>query len=47
MPDLVSPNFTIGFMMCLHSFPFSFMSDKGYFMVLGIVEFKAFHASFC
>ena len=30
---LVSPNFTIGRMMCLHYFSFSVMSDKGYFMV--------------
>ena len=47
IPALVSPNFTIGRMMCLHYFSFSVMSDKGYFMVWGIVKFKAFHDLFC
>ena len=47
MPSLLSPNFRIGHMMCLHSSFFSVMSDKGYFVVWGIVEFKCFHALFC
>ena len=47
IPDLVSPNFTIGHMICLHYLSFSVMESKGYFMVWDIVEFKAFHALFC
>ena len=47
MPTLVSPNFTIGCMMCLQYLSFSVIEDKGYFIVWGIVEFKAFHDSFC
>ena len=47
IPALVSPNFTICCMMCLHSFLFSVISDKGYFVVWGGLGFKAFHASFC
>ena len=47
MPTLVSPNFMISSMMCLHFFLFSVMEDKVYFIVWGIVEFKAFHASSC
>ena len=33
--------------MCLQYLSFSVIEDKGYFIVWGIVEFKAFHASFC
>ena len=46
MPDLVSPNFTICSMTCLHYFLISVMEDKGYVMVWGIVDFKDFHALF-
>ena len=38
MPVLVSPNFTIGRMMCLHSSLFSVMEEKG---------FNAFRDLFC
>ena len=47
MPALVSPNFTIGCMMCLNSSLSSFMVGTSYFMVCRIVELKAFHTSFC
>ena len=47
MTALVSPNFNIGCIMFLHSFSFSVMAYKEYFMIWGIVYFKAFHASFC
>ena len=47
MPDLMSPNFTIGCMMCLNYFLFIVMANSGYFIVWGIVEFKDFHDSFC
>ena len=46
MPDSVSPNFTIGCMVGLNSSLFSDIADKGYFMVWGVVEFKAFHDLF-
>ena len=46
MPALVSLNFTIGCMMCLHNSSFSGMEDKGYLIVWGIVEFKDFHSLF-
>ena len=46
MPDLVSPIFTIGCMMCLHYFSFSVISYERYFIVSGIVEFKYFRALF-
>ena len=39
MPSLVSPNFKIYLMMCLHYYLFSVMADKGHFMVWGVVEF--------
>ena len=35
MPSLVSPNFTVGFMMCLYYFLFSVMAGRGYFIVWG------------
>ena len=47
MPSLVSQKFMICCMMCLHSFSFSVMADREYFIVWSIVEFKAFHALFC
>ena len=47
MPHLVSPNFMMDRMMCLHYFSFSVMTDEGYFMVWGVVEFKAFRDLFC
>ena len=47
IPALVSPNFTIGHMICLHSLSFRVMESKGYFMVFDIAELKDFHALFC
>ena len=47
MPALVSLNFTIGCMICFQSYLFIIISDKGYFIVWGFVEFKTFCASFC
>ena len=47
MLHLVSPNFMMDRMMCLHYFSFSVMTDEGYFMVWGVVEFKAFRDLFC
>ena len=44
---LVSMNFTIGCMLCLHYFSFSIMAGKGYFMILDIAEYKAFRTLFC
>ena len=43
MTALVSPDFTIDCMMCLHYFSLSVISDKCYFMVWRIFEFKDFH----
>ena len=34
-------------MMCLHYVLFILMVDKGYLIIWGVVEFKAFHALFC
>ena len=47
MTALVSPKFTIDCMMCLHSSSLIVMSNEGYIMVWGIVEFKTFNYSFC
>ena len=47
IPALVIPDFTIGCMMCLHSLSFSVIEVKEYFIVWGIVEFRALPASLC
>ena len=47
LSSLLSPNSMMGHMMCLYYPSLSAMADKGYFMMWGIVEFKAFHASLC
>ena len=47
MLESVSPNFTMGHMVCLQYFLFTVMVGKGYFMVWGIFDFEYFHALFC
>ena len=47
LPVLVSPNFIIGCMVCLHYFSFSVMEYKGCFVVWGIFDLKTFYALFC